>query len=1352
MTPSIPGVTFDPITGIITGVPTQSGDYNYSISSGTDCSNVLSGIITVNPITDVIQPDDQAVCAGGFTTDINFTSSNTVGTTTYSWTNDNPSTGLAASGTGNIIAFEGLNTTLAPIQSTITVTPELTFNGNTCEGPSETFTITVNPTLDIIPTVDQFVCDAERTTPITFNLNNTGGTVSYTWTNDNPSIGLASSGSTGNILDFDAINTGSTLQTATILVTASYANAGTTCETTDTFTITVSPSPVATITGATNIVVCQGATDPTITFEGSNGTAPYTFTYQLNSDPIQTVTSSGTLTTATVSISTANFGSNDITLISVSDSATSAGCASTDITLPNQVSIDIQQQGTITEQDLNTVNPTLCEDTAIDPIVFDIGGSATSAFVTGLPSGLVADFDPALNTLTISGNPTSSGTFTYVVNTAGSTNGCNSTYVNIINVNSNDLITELTPTTIDQQLCFGETLAPISYNLGGGATGGDVQFTPNQPSGITWSISSNILTITGTSSELGTFNYTVNSFGICSADTYGGTIEIKENYTITLVSGDPDPIVCQGSAFTTPIEYAISSATTPMVMTPSIPGVTFDPITGIITGVPTQSGDYNYSISSGTDCSNVLSGIITVNPDQEISFISTNNTQATCQNEPIDPVVLSVSSGVNDVAILPSLPIGVSYSVNSGIVTISGTPVNATIGAQNYFVTTIGSCGVGASETFILDIQPEATITVTSDVSTINQAVCQSGIIEPITFTIGGGSTGIETLVLPDNLVLDFDAGTGIYTISGAPVNFGTFNFNVVTTGCIATQLFSITNINTNVSIDLISAVGTDDQQLCQSTTNSPITPIVYALTGATGVTVTGLPAGVVSNYDVASGELTISGNPVASGIFNYAITSSPCSRIKTGIIKVSTPIAIFDEQVTQISCYEANDGAISIDIEGGLSTGGLYAISWTGPNGYQQNQASITGLEPGTYTVSGTDTLGCAIPTKSYVIDDIQPVEISLVSSSNMSCDGDLGCANFDFTGGTGIYTTFLLEFLDPSSETLTPIPVANNNYFNICDLRAGLYYLTIEDSNSCASTPYLFTIFDYSSLDIESIELDDSLCADTSGNIRVKLASLDPSLTFYYNDVLVPQVYLGDSSYELEINNPTDPSGILKVKNDQDCWNSITISTPIESPGFEYTSLNFVTYGSVDVNESVEFTNTVDLNNIPAEYDYIVWDFGDNTPFKVFFNPEDLVPNSDGDSFKTVFHSYTTDGVYSVSLTVYNRFGCSRTVSQIITVGRGANIIMPTAFSPNNDGINDVFRASLIGLTEVSMYVYDNWGNVVYEITSGVDALDSNWGWDGLEKGNDQPINGNYKYYVIATTIDGKVVEKTGQLMLIK
>ena len=69
-----------------------------------------------------------------------------------------------------------------------------------------------------------------------------------------------------------------------------------------------------------------------------------------------------------------------------------------------------------------------------------------------------------------------------------------------------------------------------------------------------------------------------------------------------------------------------------------------------------------------------------------------------------------MSQGVNDVTITPSLPAGLSYSVTSGIVTISGTPINAMGVAQNYIVTTVGSCGVAASQAFILDIRPEATI------------------------------------------------------------------------------------------------------------------------------------------------------------------------------------------------------------------------------------------------------------------------------------------------------------------------------------------------------------------------------------------------------------------------------------------------------------------------------------------------------------------------------------------------------------------------------------------------------------------------------------------------------------------
>ena len=1339
---------FSRIVATVTVTPTYT---NNSVSC-VGASETFT--FTVNPSAHVIQPSDQTICKAGLTTEVNFNSLNTLGTTTYTWTNNNTSTGLGASGSGAILPFTALNTGLSPNVSTITVTPIFTYDGVACNGTPKDFLITVNPSLDIVPPANQSLCDGLTTAAVIFSSNNTTGTVNYSWINDNTSIGLAPSGS-GNILPFIAVNSGATLQTATITVTASYSNAGQTCDSTETFLISVSPSPVATISGLNNYLVCENDTPPFITFEGSNGTAPYTFTYQINSDPVQQVISSGTSNTAIISVSTINPGTNVITLLSVSDSSTPTACTSTNITLPNEAFVNVQEQGTIIPQDSSTVSQVVCQDTAIAPIVFDIGGSATSAFVTGLPSGLISSFDSVLSLLTISGNPTSSGTFNYVVNTAGSINGCNSSYGGNIIVNSNDVITELTPTTIDQELCECDTLAPISYNLGGGATGGDVQFTPSMPVGITWSIASNILTISGASCEIGTFNYTVNSFGICSADTYGGTIEIKENSIITLVSGNPDPIVCEGSAFATPIQYAISPTTATLVMTPTIPGVSFNPTTGIISGAPTLSGVYNYSISSGTGCSNTMTGVITVNPDQDISFISTNNTQVTCQNSPIDPIVFLVSSGVDDVTISPALPLGVDYTVNSEIITISGTPTEFMSVAQNFIVTTIGSCGISKSQSFTLEVRQEATITVTSDVSTINQAICQSGSIEPITFTIGDGATGIETVNLPDNLVLDFDAGTGVYTVSGTPVGFGTFNFNIVTTGCVATQLFSVTNINTNVSIELTSAVGTDDQLLCQSNFSAPITPIVYTLTGATGVTVTGLPTGLNPVFDLTTGQLVISGTPIESGEFNYAITTLPCARIKIGMIKVSTPIAFFDEQITQVSCTGEDDGSISIDIRGGASVGGLYNITWSGPNGFQQNQATITGLEPGVYTISGTDVLGCAIPTKSYVIADVQPVEISLLSTSNVTCNGSLGCAEFDFTGGTGIYTSFLLEYLDPSSETLTPITVANNNYFNICDLRAGLYYLTIEDSNSCASVPYLFTIFEYSSLNIENVALDDSLCADNPGNIRIKVASLDQNLTFYYNDVLVPHIFLRDSTYELAINNPTASSGVLKVKNDQECWNSINISTQIESPGFDYTSLNFSTDNFIDVNESIEFTNIVDLSDIPAEYDYIVWDFGDNSPFKVFFNPEDLVPNSEGDSFKTVFHSYTIDGIYNVTLTSFNDAGCSISVSKTIVIGKGSSVAFPTVFSPNNDGINDFYRPKYRGLTEFTMFIYDQLGNLIFEFTT-TDAIglenDNTWGWNGIEEKNTTSKSGHYRCYFSGKTIDNKVIQKNVRFLIVK
>ncbi len=226
------------------------------------CTAPMTGSVTVtaNSVPTVDAISDQAVCNGTSTTAVTFTG--TVPGTIYNWTNDTPSIGLAASGTGNIGAFTATNTGTTPISARIDVTPDYTSGGVTCPGTAKAFFITVNPTPTVNTVSNQTVCTNSSTTAVTF----TGSGTTYSWTNNNPSIGLAASG-TGNIGAFTATNSGTSPVTAMIMVTPSYTNGGVTCDgTPKTFTITVTPT--VTITPGPSLTI---SSTQTATFTASGG-------------------------------------------------------------------------------------------------------------------------------------------------------------------------------------------------------------------------------------------------------------------------------------------------------------------------------------------------------------------------------------------------------------------------------------------------------------------------------------------------------------------------------------------------------------------------------------------------------------------------------------------------------------------------------------------------------------------------------------------------------------------------------------------------------------------------------------------------------------------------------------------------------------------------------------------------------------------------------------------------------------------------------------------------------------------------------------------------------------------------
>ena len=123
----------------------------------------------------VNQPSNQVLCNLTSTEEVGF--SGGVAGTTYNWTNNTPSIGLAASGTGDIASFIGINNGTSPTIATITVTPILAG----CAGDSKTFTITVNPPNVIMnQPSNQEVCSGSDLSGVSFSSDLPGTT--YNWT------------------------------------------------------------------------------------------------------------------------------------------------------------------------------------------------------------------------------------------------------------------------------------------------------------------------------------------------------------------------------------------------------------------------------------------------------------------------------------------------------------------------------------------------------------------------------------------------------------------------------------------------------------------------------------------------------------------------------------------------------------------------------------------------------------------------------------------------------------------------------------------------------------------------------------------------------------------------------------------------------------------------------------------------------------------------------------------------------------------------------------------------------------------------------------------------------------------
>jgi hypothetical protein len=877
----------------ISGTPTTTvgSPFTYTVTTTGGCPPAsTTGTITVNPQNTIAAGINRTTCINTAITPITLATTGATGATITGLP-----AGVTGSWSGNVVTISGTPTTSvgSPFTYTVTTTggcPPATTTGTIIVTPANTVAAASStPTLCVNTALVNITHATTGATGIGAAVNLPAG-VSASWAGNVITIsGTPTASGTFNYSIPLTGGCGTVSATGTIIVTpantvAVASSTPTLCINTALVNITHATTGATGIGAAVNLPAGVSAAwaGNVITISGTPSVSG-TFNYSIPlTGGCGTVSATGTIIVTPPVI--VNAGLPQIVCantptVSLSGSVTNAlggiWSGGTGSFSPNNTSLNVLYNPTISDIISGSVNLTLtstgngfclpessnvlisfipvntvaagtsqtvCINSPITTITLATFG-ATGATVTGLPVGVTGTW--AANVVTISGTPTVSGTFTYTVNTTG---GCPpATTTGTITVTPANTVgaASSSPT-----LCINTAMTNITHATTG-ATG--IGAATGLPAGVSAAWAGNVITISGTPTASGTFNYSIPLTGGCGTVSATGTIIVTPANTVAAASSTPT--LCVNTALVN-ITHATTGATGIGAAVNLPAGVSAAWAGNVITisGTPSVSGTFNYSIPLTGGCGTVsATGTITVTPANTVAAAS--STPTLCINIALVNIT-HATTGATGIGAAVNLPAGVSAAWAGNVITISGTPTAS--GTFNYSIPLTGGCGT---------VSATGTITVTATNTIAGGANITSCINTAITtFTMATtGATGATFAGLPAGVTGSWAAD--VATISGTPTVSGTFNYTVTTTGgCPPASTSGTITIN---PVHTITAGA--NQDICINNAMTNITMTIGG--GATGATVTGLPAGVVAN--VAGTTLTISGTPTASGVFNYSVVTT---------------------------------------------------------------------------------------------------------------------------------------------------------------------------------------------------------------------------------------------------------------------------------------------------------------------------------------------------------------------------------------------------------------------------------------------------------------------------------------------
>lgn len=332
----------------------------------------------------------------------------------------------------------------------------------------------------------------------------------------------------------------------------------------------------------------------------------------------------------------------------------------------------------------------------------------------------------------------------------------------------------------------------------------------------------------------------------------------------------------------------------------------------------------------------------------------------------------------------------------------------------------------------------------------------------------------------------------------------------------------------------------------------------------------------------------------------------------------------------------------------------------------------------------------------------------VSLVlnmSSTDSQCPVDDGTASVNAAGGIAPYS---YVWNDPAAQTT----------LTATGLPRGYYTVTVTDAQGCSATDSVY-VGDPTAFVLQVLAKNDT-CYQGFGWFQIVPVGPTAPFTFIWNDTLPGTDALGNLMGGQWVN--------VQVIDANGCKRDTLLQVGVE------LNDSLTAYFTVDYDVVDFLTPQVTFTNASLFETSIFWDMDDGSSY--------VLP-----SFT---HSFDSIGKFEVTLYAYDRNGCVDTFIQVIEVDYHFSLFVPSAFTPNQDGKNERFTVTGVGMNPNSfhLWIFDRWGQAVYETT------DMDYGWDGswYGSGPGEAPPGVYAYKVEVDEMDGTPRDFLGKVVLIR